>query len=419
MNLKPLPLPVRGGNLNTLLDLLPLRSERDRRMLQAYLACGLLPHVHRPILLATGAMGSGKTTLHRIIKRLLDPTTPETMRLDPRDALQKASHCAIVLCDNLSHLADWQSDMLCRWVTGEGDSKRVLYTDDDDFIVEIKRLVLLNGINPPADRADFQDRCLPIDLDRIPDDQRKPEEEIWAVFEQQHAGWLSCLFDLLSVAMKLKDSLRLPSLPRLADWGKWAAAVYEAASWEEGGRKGAELFLIDWGEIVARQQAAVFDGSILAQVILAFMEVRNEWKGTPSDLLAALQGTAATLKVDPKHDRKFPQAPDWAWRRMREILPLLVAHGIEATRSAQGKARNIILRKVYKNGVDGVDGDGSQENQGSSNDTIADTISNIKNSDDDGDDGKPAPAGASDTIDTIATIFPDFSGDEDNWEAIP
>lgn len=416
-NLKPLPMPVQGGNLNTLLELLPLRSNRDKRILQTCLVCGLLPHISRPILLATGATGSGKTTLHRIVKRLLDPTTPETIRLDPRDALQKASHCAVVLCDNLSHLADWQSDMICRWVTGEGDSKRVLFTDDDDFIVEIKRLVLLNGINPPADRADFQDRCLPIDLERISDGNRKPEEEIWAAFEREHAGWLGCLFDLLSAAMKLKGLLRLATLPRLADWGKWTAAVYEAAGWEEGDKKGAELFISDWAEIVERQQTAVLDGSTLAQVILAFMEGRNKWAGTPSDLLAALQEAAATLKVEPKRDRKFPQSPDWVWRRIREVLPLLVAKGIEAARPVRGKARDITLR-TCENGDDGVDGDGSQENQASANVTNIDTIFNIKNGDDDGDDPKSARDKASVTNVTNDTIFSGLSGNVERFMEI-
>jgi len=45
-------------------------------------------------------------------------------------------------------------DTLCRLVTGDGDSKRALYSDDEDFIYQLKRVILLNGINAPTERGD-------------------------------------------------------------------------------------------------------------------------------------------------------------------------------------------------------------------------------------------------------------------------
>jgi hypothetical protein len=42
----------------------------------------------------------------------------------------------------------------------------------------------------------------------------------------------------------LKASIKLSRRPRLADWGEYAAAVYEVMGW------GAEQFLSDWNEIV-------------------------------------------------------------------------------------------------------------------------------------------------------------------------
>lgn len=91
-NLKPLPDPEIGGTLDIFEQLINLKGERDKRMLKAYVATLPLPHIPRPILQTTGVMGSGKTTAGRVIKRLLDPTAPETVRMDPRDFLQKASH---------------------------------------------------------------------------------------------------------------------------------------------------------------------------------------------------------------------------------------------------------------------------------------------------------------------------------------
>src|SRR5215207_357507 len=77
-NLKPLPDPERGGSLDVLDALVNLKAERDRRLFKAYLTTLPLPHVGRPILNASGAMGSGKTTVGRVVKRTWDPTAPET-----------------------------------------------------------------------------------------------------------------------------------------------------------------------------------------------------------------------------------------------------------------------------------------------------------------------------------------------------
>jgi hypothetical protein len=69
--------------------------------------------------------------------------------------------------------------------TGEADSQRRQYTDDEDVIVELRRAVLLNGINVPTDRGDVLDRSLVVELERIPDTERKTEEELWERFARE------------------------------------------------------------------------------------------------------------------------------------------------------------------------------------------------------------------------------------------
>src|SRR5215217_3025754 len=254
-NLKPLPDPEPGGSLDAVETFVNLKTERDRRLFKSYMATVALPHVQRPILNASGPMGSGKTTLERIVKRTYDPTAPETVRFDPRDFLQKAMHAYIIMLDNQNTIPEWASDTLCRLVTGEADSKRKLYTDDEDVIIELRRAVLLNGINVPTDRGDVLDRSLVVELERIPDGDRKTEEQIWELFAREHAGLLGALLNVLSRAIVLKPSLKLSRRPRLADWGEYAASVYEVMGW------GAETFLRDWDEVVRVKNQATLDGS--------------------------------------------------------------------------------------------------------------------------------------------------------------
>jgi hypothetical protein len=346
-NLKPLPDPEMGGDLDTLESFINLKSERDKRMLKTYITTLPLPHIPRPILQTTGVMGSGKTTAGRMIKRLLDPTAPETVRMDPRDFLQKASHSYIVMLDNINSIPEWGVDTLCRLVTGEADSKRSLYTDDEDFIYEMRRAVLLNGINAPTERGDAQDRTLPVELERIRDGERRSEEDLWAEFKTEHGRLLGAIFDVLSEALSEKESLQLTRRPRLADWGEYAAAVYRAMCWKEDGLRAEALFLEDWGEVVRVQNQGTLDGSPVAQAMLSFMESRNEWTGLVSDLYAKLEATAEELNINTKREKAWPKSPLWLSRRIREVLPLLRAMGLEAEIGTSRKAgTQITLTKV-------------------------------------------------------------------------
>lgn len=352
-NLKPLPDPKPGGDFDVLSGWVHLSNIRDKRLFIAWLVTALLPHVARPMLEATGQMGSGKTTASRIAKRLLDPTAPETVRMDPREFLQKASHAHIVMLDNQNSLPEWAVDTLCRLVTGEADSKRVLYTDDDDLIYELKRGIVMNGINNPTDRGDARDRTLPVELTRI--EQFRPEEEIWAEFESEHPKLLGLIFDTLALAIRAKETIKLTRHARLADWSEYAAAVYEALGW------GVEKFEEDWARVVRIQNQGTLEGSPVAQAIVSFMSSRNDYHGLVTDLHAKLEVVAEEMSIDTKRDKAWPKASNWLWKRIKEVLPLLATLGLRAekdTRDARGTC--ISLARCAPSGPGGNPPDGGE-----------------------------------------------------------
>jgi Bifunctional DNA primase/polymerase, N-terminal len=351
VNLKALPDPQAGGSLKVLDQLVNLKSERDRRLFKAYLVTLPLEHLGRPIFNASGAMGSGKTTIGRVVKRAWDPTAPETVRFDPRDYLQKAMHAYIVMLDNQNTIPEWAADTLCRLVTGEADSKRRLYTDDEDVIIELRRAVILNGINVPTERGDVLDRSLVVELERIPDGDRKTEDEIWELFALEQPGLLGALFDTLSRAIALKPSIKLSRRPRLADWGEYAAAIYEVMGW------GAEAFLKDWDGVVRVQNQATLDGSPVAQAIIRLMEEHDECSLTSSKMHARLKAIAEEQGVDVARDKAWPKSARWLWRRIKDVLALLAAAGIEAGRTEDRSGSKITLRKIPKNVATNATGD--------------------------------------------------------------
>jgi len=69
--------------------------------------------------------------------------------------------------DNLSGMADWLSETLCRIATGSGFGTRTLYTDDSEFLFSASRPIIMNGISDIATRHNLADRCVIVHLPPI------------------------------------------------------------------------------------------------------------------------------------------------------------------------------------------------------------------------------------------------------------
>ena len=95
---------------------------------------------------------------------------------------------------------------------------------------------------------------------------------------------------------------------------------------------GAEKFLNDWDEVVKVQNQATLDGSPVAQAIIKFMEDKEEYVATSSELHKKLESVAESLGVSIVRDKDWPKSARWLWKRIKEVLPFLVAAGIEAAR---------------------------------------------------------------------------------------
>lgn len=110
----------------------------------------------------SGEQGSGKSTNSKIIKQLVDPSKVSLLS-SPKD-LEHAQMIAdkhwVSAFDNISKIIEWFSDFLCRGVTGEGDMKRSLYTNDDEYIRSYRRCFVLNGIGSSMWRPDLLDRSI-------------------------------------------------------------------------------------------------------------------------------------------------------------------------------------------------------------------------------------------------------------------
>lgn len=346
---QPQPEPVRGGDLHRLLDFLNIGGWGQCLLLLVYVVTACVPEIPHPIPILYGQQGSAKTTLLRMLRKIIDPSVTAVLSF-PRDAVelvQQLSHHWAPFYDNVTNLSGSTSDMLCRAVTGEGYSKRQLYSNDDDVIYLFRRCVALNGINVAVHKPDLLDRCILIGLEKIEKSARKPEKKIWEEFEKARPQLLGAVFDLLSQAMAYRDSIHLPELPRMADFALWGCAVTRALGYSQ------EDFLTAYDLNASTRNEEALQASPVGTMVMELMDGRLEWEGTLSELLTKLEELAESKCVDTKC-RSWPKAAHVLRSRLNEVLPNLAEIGIEVTFHRVEHGRMVTIQRVTGNSVRSV-----------------------------------------------------------------
>jgi len=280
---KALPVPERGGTMDALRPFLNVGTEEDFVLAVAWMLATLRDRGPYPALVLAGEQGSAKSTFLAIMRELLDPNAAPLRALprEDRDLFIAATNGHLLAFDNVSGLAPWISDTLCRLATGGGFTTRQLYTDGDEVIFDAMRPVALNGIEDVVTRADLADRAVFLMLDAIPEDKRRPEAELWAEFHAARPRILGALLDAVAEGLKNLPKTKLPKLPRMADFALWASAC-ETAAWEAG------TFWDSYAENVDSAVGSVIEADPVANAVRELMFTRTGWTGTATALLAAL-----------------------------------------------------------------------------------------------------------------------------------
>jgi len=177
----PLPVPERGGSIETLRSFLNLPNRNDFVLIVAWLPAALRAGGPYPLLAISGEQGSAKTVLSKLLKALIDPNAAPVRALSrqERELMIAANNGYLLAFDNLSGLPAWLSDALCRLATGGSFAVRQLYTDDEEMLFEAARPILLNGIEEVISRPDLGDRAISLTLTPIGEAQRRADAELW------------------------------------------------------------------------------------------------------------------------------------------------------------------------------------------------------------------------------------------------
>jgi hypothetical protein len=344
------------------MDLLNVKGEDDKLLLECYIVSLFYPDIPKPILMLHGEQGSAKSTLQALIRMLVDPSSIHTLTF-PRDInelTQKLSHHYVSYFDNVSTISDWISDELCRGVTGAGFSKRELFTDDDDIIYNFKRCIGFNGINLGGTKQDLLDRGIIIELERIREGNRREEEEIWTEFEIIRPQLLGYISDILVKVLQVKrdGGIKLEKLPRMADFAKNAEIISRCMGHENN------AFIETFNRNIRLQVEEAISANLVGNAIVKFMDGLEDksrsgcntttdrcsllWMGTATSLLTELEGVAVGLKIN-TNQKSWPKGPNALSRRINEAKTNLREIGIIIDRCFIGdksKTRGIKICKI-------------------------------------------------------------------------
>src|SRR5215207_7828663 len=302
------------------LQLTNLKEDQDRILLKVYIVSLFIPDIPHAKLVLHGEKGSAKSTLQTLIKLLVDPGKPAllTIHNDRTEFIQQLGHNYVAYYDNVKNAPAWLSDEACKAVTGVGNTKRKLYSDDDDIVYEYRRCLGFNGINISLTEPDALDRSLMIELERIKWENARQENEIMEEFYRLRPFLLSYIFDILSKALAIKPTIILEDLPRMTDFAIWGESIARAMGYPEMGFENA------YYENIGKQNTEEVEGDPLGQAITIFErddryygyneEMPTCWTARTSSFLDILNSIAGENHINTDYN-SWPRTADALTKR--------------------------------------------------------------------------------------------------------
>jgi hypothetical protein len=333
-------MPAESGDLKRLYKYLNVHPKTAILLIgwiSYVLAHPKLPTSKYPILLIWSGQGSGKSVLCRLIMSLIDPNQVglQVLPKNEKDLAIAAQTSHLLCCDNVRAISPAMADLLCVAATGGVVTSRQLYTDADMSLLNLHVALILNGIHSFVNQPDLSQRCLPIHLTRIQEEQRKSEVLLTQEIQADLPYIMRGLFDLIAEILIHLPSVQPSSPERMIDFVRWLAAMEKAQGTPEG------VYQSEYSDALRHGQLDSLQENVLAAAILELVEELQgeDWHGTPEELLIELNCRAS---------KGTQRSSDWPLnaislsKRLAVLEAGLSSQGIEIT-FRRGKKREITI----------------------------------------------------------------------------
>ena len=360
-----LPIPEYGGKIKQLRRFAHVSDDQFVLFVCALAdaLCSARPH---PVLNLIGESGSAKTALGKIFRSLTDPNEAPlvTLHRTTRDLFVDANGALVLGFDNVGEIPKQISDALCQLVSGTGHRRRRNYTDLDQIIIGGYRSIVLTAVTNTVTEPDLAERCVTLPLLWVPDEERLLEAEFWKQFELERPKIFAGLLDVVAHGLAQLPHVHVKRPPRLIDFTYWGVACEEAFALPGS-------FLAALGASAERATEAVIERDLVVNAIAAFMEDREFWDETPTELWHRLKARDPT-EARSTESKGWPANPTAFGIALSKSISTLRKIGIAVTRDRSTSRRRtgmVHLRRIKPEEQQGPqatkDAEGSETSEGS------------------------------------------------------
>lgn len=243
-----------------------LEPQDLKLLVEIYIFGILMPSLLRtkPIISTVGVKGSGKTSLLRMIGKLIHgedyEVTSMTNKMDDLDTIAANKH--LLFIDNMDTFNEAINDKLASYVTGVLNEKRSLYSNGDVYKKRVDVFIGISTRNPVYKRDDVAQRVIIIYLDPIR--EYNTEESIIDPLLKHRDEILSYMIDKIRGVLEIHKSQKYANYKssfRMADFARFAAMYLD-------NRDKAENLLAKTSQT---QKALVVEGDILLRYLTLFV----------------------------------------------------------------------------------------------------------------------------------------------------
>jgi hypothetical protein len=240
------------------------------------------------------------------------------------------------------------ADNFCRFNTGIGYSKRELYADDEEVIFTFARPVFLAGTSPYISQGDLADRCVAIELKRIPKGKRKEKDDMMPEFRKRWPSIFGALLDNFVVGLRNIKSVKIEADIRMVGFAKWGVAcsgdafldAYLGAS-EEQAREALGRNLV-----FRTLMSMLYNECVTSNIIVA-EKFNIEVEGSMSFLYEKILRTAQVEDKYVEKSKGWPQGARAlsAWFTRNAVLMEKIGIRVHRGRKNKGSQVSLVIPK--------------------------------------------------------------------------
>lgn len=322
------PAPNERDALDELVKLLRIQ-DNDKQLFKIHLVSMFLEAYPIPLMAIFGEHGSIKTTIAKSVKHIIDPSGENISSLPTKveDLILHLANRYLVNFDNVSNINNEVSDILCRAITGEGQSKRKLFSDSDEIILNYRRKGILNGIFPSLDRTDLRDRMIRYETLPVKDIERISEGQFNNHLIELLPFIINQIFQSLQKALlsydSVKDEIKYHS--RMADFVDYGECISRALNYEPFS------FIEAYKQKLEDNTLDVIESYPIIQLIEIIMKERTKYEKTVSEFYKEIYSLAEieNIEIDSRKRIRFPSSPNKVKSHIERIKPNLRSLGFD------------------------------------------------------------------------------------------